>query len=234
MWVLVEVGIMNIDLYHKIEAYMHTCMCDSAHDEEHVYRVLYNALQIAQEEQAVDYDVLIAACLLHDIARADQFQNPMICHARFGGEKARKFLLEQGLPTEFGEKVCHCIQTHRFRKANPPQTIEAKILFDADKLDVTGAIGISRTLMYQAEVDGPLYTKRFDGSISDGREDEDSSFFREYKVKLENLYDKFYTRKGAKLAYGRQKIAKDFYESLYREISEGYADGRKLLDALVD
>ena len=47
-----------------------SCMGDSAHDKEHIYRVLYSALDIAQGEAGVDYDVLIAACLLHDIARA--------------------------------------------------------------------------------------------------------------------------------------------------------------------
>lgn len=56
--------------YTQIEQYMHDCMLDSAHDVEHIYRVLYNALQIAEAEIGVDRDVLIAACLLHEIGRA--------------------------------------------------------------------------------------------------------------------------------------------------------------------
>lgn len=225
---------MTAEMFGKIEGYMCSCMGDSAHDKEHIYRVLYNALEIARGEEAVDYDVLIAACLLHDIGRQEQFRDPSLCHAQVGAEKARKFLTEQGFSAEFGEKVYHCIQTHRFRKANQPQTIEAKILFDADKLDVTGAIGIARSLMYKADVAEPLYTKRPDGSISDGTEDESPSFFREYKFKLEKLYDRFYTEKGKALASGRQEIAKAFYESLYREVNEGYTEGSRLLSGLIN
>ena len=58
-------------LYQSIERYMRSCMDDSVHDCEHVYRVLYNALEIATAEPDVDYDVLITVCLLHDIGRKE-------------------------------------------------------------------------------------------------------------------------------------------------------------------
>ena len=67
------------------------------------------------------------------------------------------------------------------------------------------------------------------GEISDGTEDMGPSFFREYKFKLEKLYDKFYTAKGAALARQRREIAKAFYESLYREVNTGYTAGKKML-----
>lgn len=57
---------MTQEIYTLIEKYMISCMCDSAHDKEHVYRVLYNAMKIAKQERCVDYDVLICACLLKD------------------------------------------------------------------------------------------------------------------------------------------------------------------------
>ena len=82
---------MTHQTYTHIEAYMRTCMSDSAHDVEHIYRVLYNALQIAEGEENVDRDVLIAACLLHDIGRQEQFAEPSLCHARVGAEKAGGF-----------------------------------------------------------------------------------------------------------------------------------------------
>lgn len=50
--------------------------------------------------------------------------------------------------------------THRFRKNRPPESPEAKILFDADKLDVTGAMGVARTLVYQGTMAQPLYSCR--------------------------------------------------------------------------
>ena len=219
---------MTQALYQTIEAHMLSVMDDSAHDCEHVYRVLYNAMEIAQTEE-VDYDILIAACLLHDIGRPDQVENPSLCHAEVGSEKAYRFLLELGLGEDFARQVRHCILTHRFRKSLQPQTIEAKILFDADKLDVTGAIGIARSLMYRGTLIEPLYRHLPDGTISDGSEDLGHSFFREYKFKLEKLYDRFYTRRGAELAESRREIAKSFYENLYREVSEGYSSGKERL-----
>ena len=223
---------MTKETYNLIETYMRACMDDSAHDAQHIYRVLYNALEIAKGENGVDYDVLIAACLLHDIGRKEQFEDPALCHAMVGGGKAYAFLTENGFDAEFSQKVRHCIQTHRFRKAMQPESIEAKILFDADKLDVTGALGIARTLMYKGNVAEPIYNVLPDGTIGDGSGEEPPSFFREYKFKLEKLYDKFYTARGAELAQVRQKIAAAFYESLYREVNTLYAPGRQMLREL--
>ena len=224
---------MTQEYYHTIEAYMLSCMDDSAHDAEHVYRVLYNALEIADAEQDVDYDVLITACLLHDIGRKDQIADPNLCHAVVGSEKAYDFLLKQGIAESFAAKVKHCIQTHRFRKNLQPQTLEAKILFDADKLDVVGAIGIARTLLYQGTLTEPLYRVLPDGSISNGTHDIGHSFFREYKFKLEKLYDRFYTQKGAALAKMRQSIAATFYQSLYDEVNTGYTSGKHMLSKIL-
>lgn len=225
---------MTKQMYLELENYMLSSMEDSAHDCEHIYRVLYNALQIARNEENVNYDILIAACLLHDIGRKEQFADPSLCHAAVGAEKAHLFLTEQGFTPDFAEAVAHCIRTHRFRKAMPPQTVEARILFDADKLDVTGAIGIARTLMYKADMAEPLYHVLPDGRISDGTEDLDPSFFREYKFKLEKMYDRFYTKTGEAMARQRQKIAADFYESLYREVNGGYTEVKYMLQELLD
>lgn len=225
---------MKKETYTLLENYMLSCMEDSAHDAQHIYRVLYNALEIAKEEENVDHDVLIAACLLHDIGRREQFADPNLCHAAVGSEKAGEFLLQKGFSEDFAKKVAHCIATHRFRKSYQPQTIEAKILFDADKLDVTGAIGIARTLQYKADTKEPLYTLLPDGTIFNGVGEGEPSFFREYKFKLEKLYDKFYTQTGAALARQRQQIARDFYESLYREVNCGYVSGRQNLQNWVE
>lgn len=223
---------MKSEVYQCLENYMKSCMGDSAHDCEHIYRVLYNALQIAKDESEVDYDVLIAACLLHDVGRKEQFADPRLCHAQVGSEKAYGFLIQNGFDNAFAQKVSHCIRTHRFRKNDPPQSLEAKILFDADKLDVTGAIGIARTLMYKGDQVEPLYIRKPDGTVSNGEDDPVSSFFREYKFKLEKLYDRFLTRKGAELAGKRQQTAVRFYEALYNEVTA--ADAAVLTDHLDD
>ncbi len=220
---------MRKSTYKLIENYMNDCMTDSAHDKEHVYRVLYNALTIADTEDAVDYDVLITACLLHDIGRKEQFENPNLNHAEVGARKAYQFLREHHFSQEMAEQVRECIRSHRFRGETFPQSLEAKILFDADKIDVAGAIGIARTLIYKGQVAEPLYSVRPDGCVSDGINDEEPSFFQEYKYKLENLYSQFYTRKGTQMARKRQQAAAAFYDSIFREVSEAYTDGVDIL-----
>lgn len=227
-------NLMNKSNYDLIEKYMLSCMEDSAHDKEHIYRVLYAALEIAKEETNVDHDVLITACLLHDIGRKEQYEDPSVCHAQVGGEKAFKFLREHGFENDFSVRVKHCIETHRFRKNDPPRSIEAKILFDADKLDVTGALGIARTLMYKGTVAEPLYTVTPDGSVSNGENDTVPSFFQEYKRKLEGIYSKFYTVRGKEIAKKRQQAAIDFYESLYSEVSSSYQNGKELLLQIIE
>lgn len=224
---------MNQDVYSLIENYMHSCMEDSAHDKEHVYRVLYNAFEIAENEENVDYDILIGACLLHDIGRKEQFQNPSLCHAQVGAEKAYCFLLDNGFEESYAQKIKHCIETHRFRKNNPPQSIEAKILFDADKLDVAGAVGIARTLIYKGIVTEPLYSLLPNGSVSNGENDAFPSFFQEYKFKLENIYSNFYTEKGKELALKRQSAAVSFYNDLFEEVSLSYKKGKIELEKLL-
>lgn len=213
---------------------MLTCMEDSAHDKEHVYRVLNHALVIAENEPSVDLDVLITACLLHDIARPEQIRDPSLCHAEVGSHKAYGFLRENGFSEDFSAHVRDCIRTHRFRRNDQPKTLEGKILFDADKLDVVGAIGIARTLVYKGTVSDPLYTRREDGTISDGTEDTVSSFFREYKFKLEKLYDRFYTKKGADLAQERRAAAETFYNNLFCEVNLFDRTGKRLLDAYIN
>lgn len=225
---------MNYSTYSLIERYMLSCMKDSAHDKEHIYRVLYNAVIIAESEQNVDYDVLITACLLHDIGRKEQYENPSVCHAEVGSKKAYVFLLGNGFDADFAEKVRHCIKTHRYRKSSPPETIEAKILFDADKIEATGAMGIARTLIYKGIVGDPIYSLNEDGSVSDGEGDTRPSFFHEYKFKLENVYSHFYTAKGADIAKERKKTAVDFYNGLLNEINSAYENGKNMLDKRIN
>ena len=225
---------MNKQTYTLLENYMLSCMEDSAHDKEHIYRVLYNGLEIAKTEKDVDYDILIGACLLHDIGRKEQIENPALCHAEVGSKKAYDFLIEHDFETTYAEQVRHCILTHRYRKNNPPQSLEAKILFDADKLDAAGALGMARTLVYKGAISDPLYSLLPDGMVSSGENDTTPSFFQEYKYKLEKIYDRFYTAKGEEMAKQRQQAAIDFYNNLYQEVSASYKNGKDQLERVMD
>lgn len=156
---------MNKSDYEQIEAFMLTHMTDSAHDPHHIYRVLNAAVDIARYESGVDMDVLIAACILHDIGREQQFADHSLCHAQIGSEMAYDFLISQRWETSRASHVQACIITHRFRKGNIPASIEAKILFDADKLEAAGAMGIMRTLSHGGQVNEPLYVLSENGNV---------------------------------------------------------------------
>ncbi|MCL2362569.1 MAG: HD domain-containing protein [Defluviitaleaceae bacterium] len=215
---------MQKDEYSAIEGYMKEKMQDAAHDTHHIYRVLNGALDIANHETGIDLDVLIAACLLHDIGREDQFKNPALCHAQVGAKMAYEYLIARGWSQEKALCVKDCIAAHRYRSNATPQSIEAKILFDADKLEATGLIGIARTLIYQGIVAMPLYVMDDGGEIiSDYAPGEDeASFIQEYNFKLKNIYEVFYTNRAKEIAISRQQAAIDFYSNLYNEITQSH------------
>jgi uncharacterized protein len=236
---LVQTLIKQEDIYldkatfSQIERYMSECMSDSAHDKEHVYRVLYFALDIAKYESNVNMDVLIAASLLHDIGRLEQFKDPKLRHEQVGSQKAYAYLIENNWPITLAQHVSDCILSHRFRSENPPISIEAKILFDSDKLDVTGTLGIARTLLYKGIVSEPLYSFDTQGNVSDGTNDDQPSFFQEYKYKLENLYGSFYTQRGTQIAKERKPSAVQFYNSMLHEVRSCYSDGMQELSNVI-
>ncbi|MDO5846195.1 MAG: HD domain-containing protein [Methanocorpusculum sp.] len=222
---------MNSDTFRLLESYMLSCTADdTAHGADHSLRVLYGALKIAANEADVDYDCLIAACLLHDIGRADQLADPNVCHASAGAEKAKAFLLANGFSEAFAAHVHDCIETHRFRAGRIPATIEAKILFDADKLDVCGAIGIARTLAYKGQHGSPLYTLSPEGRVCT---DAKHTFFHEYTFKLAGMYDRFYTQRGRELAAVRKKAAEDFYAAMLDEVDGVSTEGMELLEGKI-
>lgn len=220
---------MKKETFAQLEQFMLENMKDAAHDTEHIYRVLYTAMDIAAQEKAVDYDVLIAACLLHDIGRQEQFADPTLCHAAVGAEKAYRYLVEHGFGEIYAGQVSNCIRKHRFRSDNPPVTLEEKILFDSDKVDAAGTMGIARTFLYAGHEGTPMYSIGADGKVSDGSEEEPDSFFREYKRKLERIYDGFLTERGKEIALERQAAAVRFYEDMLREVRDSREKGQELL-----
>lgn len=220
---------MDRKTFRVLENYMLDMMKDSAHDSLHVYRVLCQALRIARGYNEVNQDILIASCLLHDIGRMKEFLNPKLCHALEGGKMAYTFMKELGWSEEDCTHIQECITTHRFQTDNQPKTLEAKILFDADKLDVSGALGIARSLIYKGQVGEPLYVVDEENKIYKGQKlCEPESFLKEYHFKLIPLYEKFYTEEAFEIAQKRKAMTTMFYNELLDEISIG--DLQKLLN----
>jgi uncharacterized protein len=223
---------MNKAAYSAIENHMLSLMKDSAHDCQHIYRVLYYSLDIARDT-AIDLDVLIAAALLHDIGRAAEYTDRTADHALVGADMACGFLLTLGWAETNAQHVKDCIASHRYRNDIQPQSTEAKILFDADKLDATGTIGIARTIMYKGIVGQPLYAVDGSGAVLTGIEDKRKSVFQEYNWKLKGIYERFYTKRAQEIALGRRQAAIDCYNSMLTEVSFAHNTGAALLGSIL-
>lgn len=210
---------MRAEKYRAYEEYMRSCMRDSAHDEGHIRRVEGAVRLLAQKEKNVDMDVLIAAALLHDIGREEQFRTGE-SHAAIGARMVKAYLIEQGESEDFAAHVSACIRTHSFRQNDPPASMEAKLLYDADKLDVVGAIGMARTFLYQGRMGEPIYSVGPDGAVLGGDE-RTPSFFNEYRRKLQNMGTRFLTAEGRRRAKQRSEAAARFVEALRAEVAAG-------------
>jgi len=225
---------MEKTAFEAMERYMLAQMKDSAHDKYHIYRVLYAALDIAETEADVDMDVLLAACLLHDVGREAQAKDLALCHAQIGGDMAYSYLRQTGWPPDKALHVKNCIRAHRYRRNNEPESIEAKILFDADKLDVTGALGVARALQYGGQISEPLYILDAKNElVVEASDAERTSFFQEYSYKLGHVLDRLYTKRAKEISRIREKAMTDFYRHLFSEIQGLHKNGAERLGALL-
>lgn len=195
---------------------------DPVHDFEHVLRVYRIAERLAKAENA-NLQIVRAAALLHDSQGSapggdgDARAGHHIASADFAGQ----VLAEKGWPQDGIRAVQHCILAHRFRgNKNAPETIEAKVLFDADKLDVLGAIGAARTIAY-AVLDGqPAYAEPSERFIRTGEKQpgEPHSSYHEFLFKLRRVKDRMFTNSGRTLAEARHRFLVDFYAELQAEV----------------
>jgi len=125
-----------------------------SHGLDHVLRVEFLCEIIGKEEHA-DMRVLIPAALFHDIARPLEKEKG-IPHEEAGALMAERFLRSIRYDEERIPKITHAIRTHRYRSPEKPETREAWILSDADKLDAMGAVGIARTFIRAGEHHGEI------------------------------------------------------------------------------
>jgi uncharacterized protein len=194
---------------------------DPVHGFDHVLRVYYMAARLAEAEGA-DLEIVRAAALLHDAegsatAGGDEGRRD---HHQASAELAAEVLRAEGWPPEQIAAVQHCIRAHRFRDTSePPRTIEAKVLFDADKLDVLGAVGVARTIAFDVVVGAPFYAEPSERFIQTGEKEpgEPHSSYHEYLFKLRKIKDRLYTPAARALAEGRHRFLAEFFERLGAE-----------------
>lgn len=187
-----------------------------SHDWDHTRRVCRLCDRMAAAEQA-DLNVVRIAALLHDIGRARQdASNGSICHAREGARLAGPIVENLPLSGRQKKNVLHCISTHRFRGHRAPETPEAKVLFDADKLDAIGAIGVARAFLFAGEVGARLHNP--DVRIESTQPyTADDTGYREYRVKLCKIRDRMVTATGRQLAEARHRFMEAYFERFLQE-----------------
>jgi len=192
---------------------------DPVHGFDHVLRVYHMAEQLARAEGA-DLELVRAAALLHDAeGSAPQDEQSRASHHEASAFFARTVLEAEGWPETRIAAVTHCIQAHRYRTTESPQSLEAKILFDADKLDVIGAFGVARTIAYAVQANQPIFAEPSERFVSIGEKEpgEPHSSYHEYLFKLRKVKDRLFTDGARRIAESRHSFLTLFYEQLVAE-----------------
>lgn len=188
---------MSETTIHTAIEYIGRLFSDNAgsHDTAHTLRVYRTAIAIADAEPACDREIVALAALLHD---ADDHK---LFHTE-NNENARTFLKDNGISEDRIERIVETINAVSFSKnqGKVPETIEAKIVQDADRLDALGAIGIARTFAYGGEHGRPL-----------------SDSVQHFYDKLLRLKDLMNTKAAKKIAEKRHEFLLEYLQELEDE-----------------
>ena len=169
------------------------------HDADHTMRVYRNALTIAESEKGCDIEIVSLASLLHDADDRKLFNTS-------NNANARSFLMQQNITPEKTERIITAINSVSFsqNRGKRPETLEGKIVQDADRLDAIGAVGIARTFAFGGE-----HGRSLDSSI------------RHFYDKLLLLKDEMNTKTGQKLAEERHAYMAGFLKEFEKEQAFG-------------
>jgi uncharacterized protein len=198
-------------------------MADPVHGFDHVLRVYQMAERLALAEGA-DVEIVRAAALLHDAgvglaAESDDY-DPRHSHQHRSAEFAAQALRAEGWSEARISAVQHCIRAHRFRDdSEPPLTLEAQVLFDADKLDAIGAIGVARAVAFAVLAGQPVYAPPSEHFLHTGQTvaGEPHTAYHEFQFKLARLKDRLFTPTAHLIAEQRHQQMVAFFACLVEE-----------------
>lgn len=213
-----------MELIEKTRTFVASVLADepSSHDMAHIERVEALCLEL-QKEEGGDSLVLRLAALLHDVGVIREHEEGGD-HALYSAEIASEFLAREGLSRDLIERVLYCIRAHRFSGGHVPESIEARILQDADRLDALGAIGIFRAVLSM----GALRMLKHTNGIDKGESKKTVYMadpvdgFNEYmQYKPFRIPGKLNTGAAKKIAEERLEVMRSFQEALNREFGRG-------------
>ena len=199
---------------------------DAAHDFDHVLRVTELAARIAIAEGA-GVTVVRLAALLHDVPvdALDGGENTLAArkaHHLAAADFARNLLADRMVDPEIVDNVAHCIESHRFRDQSiQPATLEAQCLYDADKLDSIGAIGVARAFAFAGAHDSRLWTQAWVDAPTDDERPAGADYtpVHEFVYKLQRLLATLHTPTAKKIGADRHAFMVHFYDQLDAEVT---------------
>jgi uncharacterized protein len=183
------------------------------HRQQHAKRVLDLCLKIAQQEGKGDLLILQAAAILHDVALLEGDRRT---HPKRGAEMAKEILEKVNFPDEKIQGVLYAIETHQFTDCRLPDTVEARILQDADGIDAIGAIGVARSFAVGGRRNWYIYNPSETPDDYDPKRDVSS--LTHIQGGLLEIKDKLHTATAKKIAEERHEFMLIFVERLKAEI----------------
>ena len=212
-----------MDLYHwqqRFEAWLsqYHGQEDAAHDISHFRRVWATAQQLA-EETAADRLVILTACYFHDIVSLAKNHPERSRSSAMAAEKTLAILQSAfpDFPPERYAAVLHAIEAHSFSAAVAPQSEEAKIVQDADRLEALGAIGMARVFAVSGALNNSLFDAR--DPFADRRELDDKTYALDhFQCKLLRLPKTMQTEKGRAMAVHNARFLVQFMAKLSAEL----------------
>jgi len=190
---------------------------DAAHDLAHLRRVWGNCQKIARAEGGADMVVLMAGAYLHDLVNLPKDAPNRRDASRLSAEAAVAWLRGTDFPAAKLEAVAHAIAAHSFSAGIAPETHEARILQDADRLEALGAIGLARLFAVAGQMGAQLYDPA--DPLAQRRALDDKAFALDHlEVKLFPLVETMQTATGRDMAEERADWVAAFRSRLLREI----------------
>jgi uncharacterized protein len=187
-----------------------------AHDWHHVQRVENLADELLTHYDADERTVRLAV-LLHDIGRAREDRGDIDDHATWGAREARNLLEQREVPEQRIAAVCHAIRVHRYSNDRDPETIEAKILCDADNLDALGAVGVARCFTYGGERGETIHNPEIPPDADETAAG--ATQYNHFYKKILDLPDRMYTEAGSQIAQDRKAFVEEFLTRFDDEVA---------------
>ncbi|HHF3065762.1 HD domain-containing protein [Vibrio diabolicus] len=190
---------------------------DAAHDISHVQRVVNTAKKLAVEEGA-DLSIVLPAAYLHDCFTYPKDHPNRKQSSIIAAKKAVAFLESIDYPQQYHDAIAHAIEAHSFSANIRPNTLEAKVVQDADRLDALGAIGITRCIQVSTEFDAQLYDDK--DIFAQQRELDDKQFTLDhFQTKLFKIAETMNTESARREAQKRKAFMQAYIEQLRDEVT---------------